>query len=51
MWYAYHKFGIDIDSNGGKIVTPYQILNSENLSVVQVFGMDPEDIPLKTELP
>lgn len=40
VWYAYNKFGIDLDSNGGKIVTPYDILNSDQLEVVQVFGMD-----------
>lgn len=41
-WYAYNKFGIDLDSNGGKIVTPADILNSPYLEVVQVFGMDIE---------
>ena len=40
VWYAYNKFGIDLDSNGGKIVTPTDILNSPYLEVVQVFGMD-----------
>ncbi len=38
VWYAYKCFGIDIDSNGGRIVTPKEILHSENLEVVQVFG-------------
>ena len=40
VWSAYNKFGIDLDSNGGKIVTPYDILYSDQLEVVQVFGMD-----------
>ena len=43
VWYAYNKFGIDLDSNGGKIVTPTDILNSPYLEVVQVFGMDIDD--------
>ena len=42
-WYAYNKFGIDLDSNGGKIVTPKDILNSPYLEVVQVFGIDIEE--------
>ena len=44
IWYAYDKFGVDIDSNGGKIVTPDQILRSENVSVVQVYGIDPAKV-------
>ena len=42
-WYAYYRHGIDLDSNGGKIVTPYDILKSPHLEVVQVFGMDIND--------
>lgn len=42
-WYAYYRFGIDLDSNGGKIVTPYDIFKSPHLEVVQVFGFDIED--------
>lgn len=42
-WYAYNKFGVDVDSNGGKIVTPKDILNSSELEIVQVFGMDIND--------
>lgn len=38
VWYAYKCFGIDIDSNGGRIVTPKEILNSDKLEVVQVYG-------------
>lgn len=38
VWYAYKCFGIDIDSNGGRIVTPKEILHSDNLEVVQVYG-------------
>lgn len=38
VWYAYKCFGIDIDSNGGRIVTPKEILYSDKLEVVQVYG-------------
>lgn len=44
VWYAYSHFGIELDSNGGKIVTPRDILKSENVSVVQVLGVDPESL-------
>lgn len=43
VWYAYKKQGIDIDANGGPFVYPKDILNSEHLEVVQVFGMNPLD--------
>lgn len=43
VWYAYKKQGIDIDSNGGPFVYPKDILASEHLEVIQVFGMDPDD--------
>ena len=35
---AFDEFGVDIDSNGGKIITPLQILKSENLEIVQIYG-------------
>ena len=44
IWYAYMQFGVDLDSNGGKIVTPHDLLYSENLSIVQIYGIDPETI-------
>ena len=40
IWYAYNYFGIDVDGSGGKIVTPYDLSISSNVSVVQVFGVD-----------
>lgn len=42
IWYSYKQLGIDIDSNGGKIVTPDDILYSDSVSIVQIFGIDPE---------
>lgn len=41
VWYAYNAFGIDLDSNGGLVVTPKNIANSPLVEVVQVFGLDP----------
>lgn len=38
VWYAFMQFGIDIDSDGGTVVTPKDILNSENLEIVQIYG-------------
>lgn len=38
VWYAYNKYGIDIDSNGGDTITPKDILNSDKLEIVQVYG-------------
>lgn len=40
VWLAYKEFGIDLDSNGGKIVTPHDMYKSEYMEVVQVFGLD-----------
>ncbi len=42
IWYAFKQFGIDIDSNGGMVVSPKNIANSDKLEVVQIFGFDPE---------
>lgn len=38
VWYAYKQFGIDLDSDGGLIVTPYDIQNSEYLDIIQTYG-------------
>ncbi len=39
VWYAYQTYGIDLDSDGGKIVTPRDLF-SEQTEVVQVYGFD-----------
>jgi len=41
IWYAYMQSGIDLDSNGGKIVTPKNIALSDNLDIVQIYGIAP----------
>ena len=41
IWYAWNHFGYDLDSDGGRLVTAQDLLHSDLLEVVQVFGMDP----------
>lgn len=41
VWYAYMQFGIDLDSDGGGLVTPHDLARSPQLELVQVFGFDP----------
>lgn len=44
VWYPYERFGYDLDSDGSWLVTPYDIVNSSLLEVVQVYGVNPEEI-------
>ncbi|MDE7329721.1 MAG: hypothetical protein K2N30_01310 [Clostridia bacterium] len=44
IWYAFMQFGIDLDGNGGLMVTPYDICNSEHVELVQVFGFDKDKL-------
>lgn len=41
IWYAYDKFGYNLDSDGGLIVTPRDLYDSPLLEIVQVYGMKP----------
>ncbi len=41
VWYAFHNAGIDVDRNGGNIVTVQDILYSDKFEVVQIYGYDP----------
>lgn len=38
VWWAYKKFGIDLDGNGGKIVKPQDIFLSDKVELVQAYG-------------
>lgn len=38
IWYAYQQMGIDLDSDGGLLVTPYDIQNSPYLEIIQSYG-------------
>lgn len=42
-WYAWNQFGYDLDSDGGRLVTAYDLLHSDLLEVVQLYGMDPRN--------
>ncbi len=44
IWYAFKQFGIDLDSNGGCMVVPYDLANSDYLQPVQVFGFDLDEL-------
>lgn len=44
IWYAFKKFGIEIDFNAGPFVFPRDIAKSDEFEVVQVFGIDPDKI-------
>lgn len=44
VWWAYKQFGIDLDSNGGCMVLPYDLAHSEYLQPVQVFGFDLDEL-------
>lgn len=41
VWLAYAHFGFDLDSDGGYIVTPHDIYDSDLLEIVQVYGLSP----------
>ena len=38
VWYSYAHFGYDLDSDGGLLVTPYDLSRSENLEIIQKYG-------------
>lgn len=40
-WYAWKQFGYDLDGDGGRVVTAQDLLRSDLLEVVQVYGLDP----------
>ena len=41
-WYAWNHFGYDLDGDGGRLVSSDDLLQSELLEIVQMYGMDPE---------
>lgn len=42
VWYAYHHFGYDLDSDGGIVVTPADLYQSNLLELVQLYGLSPK---------
>lgn len=43
VWYAYKELGIDIDQDGGWLVTPKDMVNSDYFDVVQIYGLNPKE--------
>ncbi len=43
VWQAYMAVGEDIDSNGGRIVTPRDVAMCDKLEAVQIFGLNAEE--------
>lgn len=40
-WYAWMAVGIDLDGDGGRIVAPEDLAMSDQVDIVQVYGIDP----------
>ncbi len=40
VWYAYKKFGIDLDGTGGRVVKPRDMACSPEVELVQAYGFD-----------
>lgn len=41
VWYAFQRFGYDLDSDGGALVTVNDLAHSPLLDIVQVYGLNP----------
>ena len=48
VWYAWNRFGYDLDSDGGRLVSAHDLLQSNLLEIVQIFGMDPRNFLIQT---
>lgn len=48
VWNAWNKFGYDLDSDGGRLVTSHDLMYSDQLEIVQIYGMDPREFCKKT---
>lgn len=40
-WYAWKQFGYDLDLDGGRVVTASDLLQSDQLEAIQVYGLEP----------
>lgn len=40
VWYAWNHFGYDLDSDGGRLVSGWDLLCSEEVELVQIYGME-----------
>lgn len=41
VWTAFYTYGIDLDSTGGSIITVQDIIYSDKLEVIQIYGINP----------
>lgn len=39
-WYAWKEFGYDLDSDGGRVVTPADLMDSEHVEIIYSYGME-----------
>lgn len=44
VWYPFMQNGYDLDSDGSWLVTPKDIANSDLFEIVQIFGVNPDEI-------
>ncbi len=44
VWQAYQWLGVDLDSNGWGLVTPQDLAFSEHLELVQIWGVNPQEM-------
>ena len=44
VWEAYRAYGYDLDSTGGRIVTPHDLASSPLLELKQIYGVDPRTL-------
>lgn len=42
VWTAFYSYGIDLDSNGGNVITVNDIIYSDKLEIVQIYGLNPQ---------
>lgn len=47
VWYAWNYMGYDVDSDGGRLVTSYDLLHSELLEVIEIYGIDQNLEPIQ----
>ena len=40
IWAAYKHAGIDLDANGGAVVMPMDLVGSEHVDIIQIYGFD-----------
>ena len=48
-WYAWMAAGIDLDGDGGRVAAPLDLAMSDQVEIVQLYGIDPAKYPLYWE--